>query len=530
MRQPPFGNRTNVKDPKDYNTAYVYDNLNRVTTMTQPGSTVTQYGYDIHDNLTSVTDPRSNVTSYSYDEFGRRFKVISPDTGTTRYSHDEAGNIDQRSEAGGTEVSYTYDALNRLTTVQFSDSSQDITYTYDSTSVTNGKGRLTGRTDSSGSYTFYYDVRGNLTKEEKTISSVLYTTQYSYNKDNNLTSITSPSGRTVTYTPDVTGRITQIDTTLNGNPKTLASSITYLPYGGITGPTYGNTLSLTHDYDNQYRTSEIAVGSVLDRTYGYDANGNITSIDDGEAAGNEALEAAGVYSYDQGTNLLADIQATSPVVYDYDENGNIVSANNGTFVYDLSNRLVTVQEGSTTLGQYVYNALNQRIKKTVQSQTTIFYYDLQGHLIAETNASGQMLVEYFYLGDQPLAMIRPSEVLYYLHNDHLGTPEILTNDSATVSWKAAYTPFGEAVTSVETVENPLRFPGQYYDQETGLHYNWNRYGPKTGRYLTPDPIGLEGGIDLFLYVANNPANRIDPEGLFWFNDCPKCWDYQDQNG
>jgi len=310
-------------------------------------------------------------------------------------------------------------------------------------------------------------------------------------------------------------KITQVDTILNDNPKTLASSISYLPYGGITGLTYGNALSLTHGCDTQYRTSSIVVGSVLDRTYTYDANGNITSIDDGEAAGNETLESAGIYSYDQGTNLLADMWREIPVVYDYDENGNTISANNRTFTYDLSNRLITVQEGSTTLGQYVYNALNQRIKKTVQGQATIFHYDLQGHLIAETTESGTTLAEYIYLGDQPLAMIRPSEALYYFHNDHLGTPQILTNDSGTVSWKAAYTPFGEAVISVETVENPLRFPGQYYDSETGLHYNWNRYyDPKTGRYLTPDPIGLEERINLFVYVANNPLISADPLGLY----------------
>ncbi|MFB3887760.1 MAG: hypothetical protein ACE144_21280, partial [Thermodesulfobacteriota bacterium] len=99
----------------------------------------------------------------------------------------------------------------------------------------------------------------------------------------------------------------QISTTLNGQAKTLASSITYLPYGGITGLTYGNSLSLSQGFDNQYRTSSIAVATVLDRTYGYDANGNVITLDDGEAAGNEALETAGVYTYDQDANLLADI-------------------------------------------------------------------------------------------------------------------------------------------------------------------------------------------------------------------------------
>jgi RHS repeat-associated protein len=127
-----------------------------------------------------------------------------------------------------------------------------------------------------------------------------------------------------------------------------------------------------------------------------------------------------------------------------------------------------------------------------------------------------MLAEYVYLGDQLLSVIKPGESAYYFHNDHLGTPQVLTNDSQAIAWKAVYTPFGGAVPSIQTVENPFRFPGQYYDQETGLHYNYFRYyNPQTGRYITPDPIGLEGGINLFVYVAGNPVNRKDPLGLFW---------------
>jgi RHS repeat-associated protein len=175
-------------------------------------------------------------------------------------------------------------------------------------------------------------------------------------------------------------------------------------------------------------------------------------------------------------------------------------------------------EGETPVVEYVYNGLNQRIKKILPTGTKIFHYDLQGHLVAETTEGGQTLTQYFYLGDQPLAMIRlgEAESLYYYHNDHLGTPQILTNDGGTVSWKAVYTPFGEAEISIGTVENPFRFPGQYYDQETGLHYNWNRYyDSNTGRYQTPDPIGLEGGINLFSYVAaSNPVGSADPLGLY----------------
>jgi RHS repeat-associated protein len=168
---------------------------------------------------------------------------------------------------------------------------------------------------------------------------------------------------------------------------------------------------------------------------------------------------------------------------------------------------------SNEVATYTYNGAGQRIKKVAGGATRIFHYDLWGHLIAETNQSGQMLAEYIYLRDQLLAMIKPGEAVYYFHNDHLGTPQVLTDESQTVVWKATYAPFGQANITVGTVENNFRFPGQYYDQETGLHYNYFRYyDPTTGRYVTPDPIGLEGGINLFTYVANNPVNWIDPFG------------------
>lgn len=99
----------------------------------------------------------------------------------------------------------------------------------------------------------------------------------------------------------------------------------------------------------------------------------------------------------------------------------------------------------------------------------------------------------------------------------------MTDGNGSISWKATYTPFGGAVTSIATIENPFRFPGQYYDPETGLHYNYFRYySPQIGRYITPDPIGLWGGVNLFLYVGANPLRWIDPLGLIWVT---KRYDY-----
>ena len=108
----------------------------------------------------------------------------------------------------------------------------------------------------------------------------------------------------------------------------------------------------------------------------------------------------------------------------------------------------------------------------------------------------------------------PGEAVYYFINDHLGTPQKMVDESGSVVWSADYHPFGKVNVTVNSVDNNFRFPGQYYDKETGLHYNWHRYyDPSTGRYLKSDPIGLAGGINLFLYAEGNPINAIDPYGL-----------------
>ena len=113
--------------------------------------------------------------------------------------------------------------------------------------------------------------------------------------------------------------------------------------------------------------------------------------------------------------------------------------------------------------------------------------------------------------------VRPG--LYYYINDHLGTPQRLITGEGTVVWQAAYLPFGRTQVQLGTVQNNLRFPGQYFDAETGLHYNWNRYyDPDTGRYLSPDPIGLYGGMNLYAYTNQNPINYIDHKGLFDIED------------
>jgi len=144
---------------------------------------------------------------------------------------------------------------------------------------------------------------------------------------------------------------------------------------------------------------------------------------------------------------------------------------------------------------------------------THFVYDQGGRLIGEYTTDGTPIAEYVYLQAQPLAMLRGGAVYYY-HTDQLGTPKALTDQDQRRVWRADYTPFGDTTIAVNEVENPLRFPGQYFDQETGLHYNYFRdYDPSIGRYIESDPIGLRGGLNTYAYALNNPLRFIDPFGL-----------------
>ncbi|ARU59255.1 hypothetical protein OLMES_5273 [Oleiphilus messinensis] len=104
--------------------------------------------------------------------------------------------------------------------------------------------------------------------------------------------------------------------------------------------------------------------------------------------------------------------------------------------------------------------------------------------------------------------------LYFVHTDHLGTPQVLTDQNQNVVWKGEYTPFGEVTEVVNTIGQDIRFPGQYHDRETGYYYNYYRdYDPTLGRYFQSDPVGLRGGLNTYGYVLQNPLTNIDPHGL-----------------
>jgi RHS repeat-associated protein len=192
-------------------------------------------------------------------------------------------------------------------------------------------------------------------------------------------------------------------------------------------------------------------------------------------------------------------------------------------------RVIKVTNGATVV-QSRYNALGQRVKK---SNGDVFMYDEDGHLIGEySKSTGRMQREIVYLGDEPVALLTqtvtgtaPSQVVtpnvFYIFSDHLGTPRMITQatDNA-IRWRwDEADPFGlqppnENPSGLGALTFNLRMPGQYYDRESNLFYNYFRdYDPQTGRYVQSDPIGLDGGVNTYAYVGGSPLMSIDPKGL-----------------
>ena len=127
--------------------------------------------------------------------------------------------------------------------------------------------------------------------------------------------------------------------------------------------------------------------------------------------------------------------------------------------------------------------------------------------------------DYIYLDGRPVAVLNGS-TLYFLHDDRLGTPQVASDSSQNIAWQASYDSFGQASVSGTITQN-LRFPGQYFDVESGWNHNGFRdYVPMLGRYIEPDPLGrLGSGNNLYAYVANNPTNLVDPLGLCPSRNC-----------
>ena len=548
------GNLITRTDKAGNATGFVYDGLGRKVTSTDSLSNVTQYAYDNRNNMIGVTDANGSTTQFQYDRANHRVKEIKPLGQQTAYQYDGAGNLITRTDPLGQVAAYGYDAAGRQTSISYSSTvsvpASTVTFTY------NNVGKLLTWGDGTASGQFEYDQNYLKTSETVNFGNVgglnPYQLSYSYAYYRNGTkkSFTGPSGDIYQYNYDQANL-------LSGVTLPDSSAITYNTYnwqapskitlpGGTTRtyaynefmyPTNIQALdpgqnvimnyNYTHDkvnnvltnqteygpynytYDNTYRLTRAQKPDLSNEQFGYDPVGNRTS------SGSDNLP----YTYD-GNDQLLTIGSDSRT---YDANGNMVTRTIGgvtaNFFYDAENRLVGVgTSDGTVVAQYHYDPFGRRLWKNVGSVMTYFMYADEG-LIGEYNASGQEITSYGYkpnsdlVGD-PLFM-RQGGQFYFYQNDALGTPKMITSATGAVVWSASYDAFGQAQVGISTVTNNLRLPGQCYDAETGLHYNFQRYyDPRVGRYVQTDPLGFASGdVNLYAYVSNDPVNRVDLTGL-----------------
>jgi RHS repeat-associated protein len=565
------GNPTSVTDPLGRVTKNVYDALDRLIQTIEPAALstglggVTQYSYDGLDQPSQVLTPRLVKNLFTFDGLGNPTSQASQDLGRDDNVFDVAGNIVRTTSSRRGTVAYsTYDVLNRPTQVIWVQavtsfnvvSHPSVTHTYSYDQGTYGKGKLTGLTDAAGSTAYTWDQKGRLSLEVRTLSDVSYATGYDYDAFGRLSRITYPSGRTVDYSFDALGRISQIDTTFGGAAQMVAGSVAYAQSlsgapgsGGVKSLVFGNAGSYSRTYDLDGRISGYTLGS-LKRALTYDANSRITAFTHNNSVydqsfgydnlsrltswlgsstsqsfaydmdGNRTRSTVGasvnVYTYATGSNQLTSVVGPVTRILTYDTGD--LRQDGRTFLDDARGRLYRVINGATSTS-YKVNAAGQRVLKTAgDGSVTVYHYDKDGNLIAESTADGQVTREYIYLDGMVIAVVDASapSALNFVYPDHLGTPRVIVDASNAPVWRwDSADPFGtSAPNTTGSFTFNLRFPGQYFDQETGLHYNYFRdYDPSAGRYVQSDPIGLKGGVNTFSYVRSNPVSKADPNGL-----------------
>ncbi|WP_347557573.1 RHS repeat-associated core domain-containing protein [Robbsia sp. KACC 23696] len=565
-------NETSTIDPRAKIYGTTFDALNRVSKETDPNAFATVTTYNAKDEVIGVTDARELATTYVRNGFGDVIQQTSPDTGADVFWYDAHGNPTKHSDARGVETDATYDALDRILTKSFPpDPSENQAFYYDSTASGNkGVGSLTSFTDQSGSTSFEYDALGRVVSTTNVIAGKSYVSKFAYDAAGRVTSQTYPSGRVVNYTRDAMGHIAAIDTQQTATaPKTqIASSITYAPYGDVTRFMLGNGLIVTRSYDLDYQPTGISASAgtatVQSLTNVFDASGNITSVQDAVTAArnqtitydnlNRVATATGVYGsqsygydsvgnrltrnangasetlgYSTTSNRLNSVTTSGAGVrsLSYAASGQVVqdvrdSSHTYGYTINSNGRPAAVTLNGAAAGSYLYNASEQRVQKIVGATTTQLVFDETGALLEEADGSGAALRDYIWLDDIPVALVDNSTStpsIYYVHTDQLNTPQKVTDAAQTIVWDNPQDPFGISAAGGSTITPPgdigLRFSGQYFDVETGLHQNWNRdYDPTIGRYAQSDPVWLGDGVNIYTYVNGNPVGNSDPTGEF----------------
>lgn len=531
-------NLLQVKDPEGRVTIFTYDKNNNMISETKDGDQNSNrqrlYTYDQNGNLTSTVNPEQEKTIYEFDQANRLVKTkvyankdqLHP-VKIINYSFNEKNHLSswnqQNSPTLPEGVSPTADII-----------SLSETYTYNSLEQLESTSMNFGAFTKNYTYTYYPN---GLKKTYTNPEGITYT--YYYNKNNQLMAIHIPAEGQISW----------------ANFEWMVPQTLLLPGGQKISLKYDDFQQLqervlkksddtelakaAYEYDLIKNIKKIEKNEGLFQ-YSYDNLYRLASADspEGYAANDESFDYDGVgnrisrtensvnetQSYNQKNQLqiLDSSDNTQDTTYTYNANGHTkTQTKNGVvteYVYNNEERLIAVKRDGIIVGEYAYNPNGQRIKKTVHGNTTWYLYNEAG-LAAEYSATGQLIKEYHFHPQRawmtdPLFQRTATGDLYYYNNDHLGTPQQMIDTSGNIVWSAQYSAFGKAHIIVNTVENNLRFSGQYFDEETGLHQNFRRdYDPATGKYIEADPIGLKGGINYYAYVSANPLIFFDPFGL-----------------
>ena len=516
------GNLERVTDPRDVITQYSYTDKDLVETVTKAGVRIAAYGYDESGRRTTVTNARQQTWENSFDEAGNLTSSTTP-LGLTDYFHEyyPDGSLQRQVDRDNRETTYTYDGAGRLTGRSVTGGYQ-YQYAYWPNSLLSTISRDGGQIGS-----FQYDERGNLTTYTDAFGQ---TVSYTYHPGGNLQTITYPGNRTVTYNYDVRNLLTTVTDWQN-----RITTYAYTDAGRLERIIYPNGAYIQYTYDAYFRLQTVSnrrpdnsliVEYTVDSFDKLDAPLLVTSTG-GITAMHPALSES--YTHDDNNRISSAGDST----FTHNNMGELLTRtrNGNTTTYgwkstDLPGRLQSVSATGVSKN-FEYDGLGNRIAASRNGVTTRYVLDLSGRLanvLAETNSS-DTVGAYYVHGIGLIARILPDDTALYYHYDRRGNVVALTDDSGNVTDQYAYEadPFGFSMARQGTTDNPFTFVGRYgvMDEGDNLFYMRARYyDAETGRFLSEDPIGFDGGdLNLYAYVGGNPITGYDPDGMekksFW---------------
>jgi RHS repeat-associated protein len=390
-------------------------------------------------------------------------------------------------------TSYAYDALDRLSNIQFPTS--NIQYAYD---AVGNRTRITY--PNSNVVTYTYDAANRLTNVTDWASRAF---AYIYDAASNRTRLNYPNGAYTTYAYDALNRLTALTTT--GASGTLFSASYTLDNVGNRTRMVDSEGTTNYTYDALYRLSNFQ-SPTSNLQYTYDAMGNRATMVN-------SVSGTTNYTYDAADRLLT----AGATAFTWDNNGNQLTKGAATYAYDVANRLTQVVNGSTTV-QYAYDGDGKRASKTVNGTATSYAYDVNAALpVVLTETTSGVATTYLYGADLFARYDNAGTPTYY-HADGLGSVRALSNSAGQSVAAYNYDAFG-AVRNSSGAASTFKFAGEQSDDEVGLIYLRARYyDASTGRLLQRDTI--DGSVlytkswNMFVYVYNNPVRMVDPYGLW----------------